>query len=403
MNKHDDMRADERLLKQVDERLKRGKKSSESLVNALADTVPQSDKAFQDDLEANLMAQLQAQSIEEKQTEMHVMTKNVPVRNPSASFLTWAAAVLIVVLGGYAFVRYQQPQMEIPAFAAQTPTEVTHTLVIATQNIPPGTTITADMIGVITVSDADMTKLRNSDPERIFFADPETIIGQTTTTAIFWFEPIEPIKLGILPDCGNSCAVLPENYYTIQLQLPLIPLEEQGIVVGDRVDVLASVDGELRVIVRDVLLRDIRETQVELAGPVWKQGVLIPLSRSQQPYTLRPNNELAAVVNANENQVNYSFTSPEPLPDGYQFDLILGLQETQGYLLADAPAGLDNIQYTNQDGLMQFWFTNIHMVSITNGTEVVISLTEADATTLDFLLTQEGITFTFNPDADTNR
>ncbi|MBC7813741.1 MAG: hypothetical protein H7175_21470, partial [Burkholderiales bacterium] len=98
-NNHNKLRGDERLLKQVEDRLERGKPSNDPLVNMLANTVPQADKTFQDDLEARLIAQLQTQlplqpqpqSIETKETEMYVMTSKAPVRNSSFSFLTWAA------------------------------------------------------------------------------------------------------------------------------------------------------------------------------------------------------------------------------------------------------------------------------------------------------------------------
>jgi|GEM_PF-4171508 len=411
-NNHNKLRGDERLLKQVEDRLERGKQSDDSLLNVLANTIPQADKTFQDDLEARLIAQLQVQlplqpqpqSIEIKETEMYVMTSKAPVRNSSFSFLTWAAAVLlVVVLGGYGLGRYQQSQTEIPTFAAQIPTEqITHTIVIATQNIRPGETITGNMIGVITLSDADLAKLQSSQPQQIFYADPATVVGQVTTTAVFWFEPIEPIALGIVPDCSEDgvCPPVPENNSTITLPLPLITLEGQGIVAGDRVDVLAaSSGGELTIMVEDVLLRDIQDDRIELAAPSWKFAILALISRTEQAYILRPNHEPALML-ANDELVDYTFTSPEPLPDDYRFDLIVRVPETEGYRLVDAPYSLDNIQYSQRDTMMQFWLTDIEMVSIVDETTVTIRLPETFAANLDFLMSQD-FGLTFQPDADT--
>ncbi|HEX2622108.1 MAG TPA: hypothetical protein VHL11_18250, partial [Phototrophicaceae bacterium] len=149
----------------------------------------------------------------------------------------------------------------------------------------------------------------------------------------------------------------------------------------------------------DVLLAQVLDDKVTLAAPSWKQAVLIWLYQTGEPFALRLHTETEAEPDMT--LVNYTFTSPETLPDDYVFDLLIGLPDSKGYQLVDLPASIDHIQYTQSDTRMQFWFTNLELISVENGTEVTIRLPKADADNLDFLLKLDDHSLTFLPDADT--
>jgi hypothetical protein len=59
---------------------------------------------------------------------------------------------------------------------------------------------------------------------------------------------------------------------------------------------------------------------------------------------------------------------------------------SQSYWLADLPYSLDETQYTQQGEMMNFWYTDLEVVSIADGTNVVIRLPHADTENLDFIL-----------------
>ena len=67
----------------------------------------------------------------------------------------------------------------------------------------------------------------------------------------------------------------------------------------------------------------------------------------------------------------------------------------------DSPYTLDETQYTQRDTLMNFWYTDIEMVSISDETTVTIRVRQSDAANIDFLLGL-GAGLTFNPDAAAN-
>ncbi len=395
---------DEHLIQQVDDLLEQGKPSDHAMINLLADSLaherhlPQADVHFMNSLEDQLVVQLQNHQPPKEETPMLSMTAKVPLRTPSYSYLTWAAALIVVILmGSFVLTQPQRSQPALPS-AVQVPTaEPTHTIIIATRNIQAGTTITDEMVGSISLSASDFDKLQSTQPDRLFFTDIKEVIGQTSTTAMFWFEPIEPIKLGQVPTCPKTdlqCVSVPKGMYTISLSLPMIPLDKVGLVAGDRVDVLASANNQLSVVVEDVLISSLQSGKVTLAASSWKQSILIWLWQNNLSYTLSLHQGETPV--GSDELVDYSFTSPEPLPDGYKFHLIAGLLDSQGYQLVGSPFSLDNIQFTQRDKLMQFWFTNITVVSITNGTEVVINLPASDAANLDFLL-KKGAKLEFIP------
>lgn len=395
---------DSRLIQQVDDLLEHGKPSDHAIVNLLADSlahessVHHADADFMNRLEERLVAQLEMQQSKEEDPMLNRITTSKIVRQAASySYLTWAAAIVVLII--LANIVLTQPQRYQPILpAVQVPTaDAPYTIVVATKTIQAGTTITADMVGLINLSAADFDKLQKSQPDRQFFTDLTEVIGQTSTTTMFWFEPIEPIKIGQLPACAKTdlqCVPVPKGAYTIALSLPMISLDKVGLVAGDRVDVLASANNQLSVVVEDVLISSVQSGKVTLAASSWKQSILIWLWQNNLSYTLSLHQGESAALD--EEPVDYSFTSPEPLPDDYKFHLIAGLMDSQGYQLVGAPYSLDSIQFTQRDKLMQFWFTNLKVVSITNGTDVVINLPASDAANLDFLL-KKGATLSFIP------
>ena len=398
MNNHKGEPADELLLRQVDELLELGKRSDHAVINMLADTVPQADRAFEKRLEKLLVTQLQ-QNIQYKESNsMSTMTARAS-RAPTFSAQAWAVAVVaLVIVGGWTLLHLPGRSGGIPA--SQAPIEPPQTIVIATQNIHAGDTITAGMVALVRMDNDAFSALQQSQPDRHFFHNLADVVGQVTPTAIFWFEPIEPMKLGQMGEIcvpGSCyCPKVPAGYYTINLPNPIVSLAEQGLVAGDRVDVLAAADGVLTTIVRDVLLAEIEPGRVTLAATSWKQSVLIGLAGMNQPYMLRlASPPTPAPTTEDKARVEYHFTAPEPLPDGYLFDLVAEFPAAESYRLSDAP-NLDTVQFTERDTTMNFWFTDLDVVSITDGTSVVIRLPETDAANLDYLLAQ-GAELTFIP------
>lgn len=397
MNNHRGEPADEILLRQVDELLERGKRSDHAVMNMLADTVPQADAAFERRLEKLLVTQLQ-QSIQNKESNsMSTMTARAS-HTPTLTARAWAVAVVaLVIVGGLTLLRLPGGSGGIPA--SQAPIEPPQTIVVATQNIHAGETITDGMVALVSLDNDAFATLQQSQPDRQFYHSVADVVGRVTTTAIFWFEPIDPIKLGDLSETcvpgSRYCLNVPAGYFTINLPNPIVSLAEQGLVTGDRVDVLAAADGTLTTIVRDVLLAEVTPEHVTLAATSWKQSVLIWLSGTEQPYMLRFASPETPTPTTDEARVEYHFTAPEPLPDGYLFDLIAEFPAAESYRLSDAP-NLDAVQFTERDTTMNFWFTDLDVVSITDGTSVVIRLPGTDAANLDYLLAQ-GAELTFIP------
>jgi flagella basal body P-ring formation protein FlgA len=396
-----DNRMDERWIQQVDDRLESGKRSDYPVVNLLAEMLssaeglPQAEATFRDDLEARLVAQLQ-QRHQQKEARTMIATRKLSARPHFYSYMTWAAALIVIVLMG-SYVLMQRAQPALPS-AMQVQTAVPlHTIVIATQNIEAGTMITDDMVGIVSLSALDFDKLQSAQPDRLFFSDVKAVVGQLTNTTIFRFQPIEPVKLGQAIDCPRTdlqCIAVPNGLHTISLPLPIIGPDTLGLVAGDHVDVFASVNNQIAMIVEDVVITNVQTDKITFAATSWKLSVLIWLWRSKQSYTLSLHRGEAPA--RDEQIINFGFTSPEPLPDNYKFHLTAGLSDSQGYQLIGAPYSLDSIQFTQHEDRMEFWFTNLKVVSITNGTNVIISLPMSDAALLGFLL-KKGATLEFIP------
>lgn len=401
---------DDSLHKQIEARLENGKPAANPLINALADSGAEADPGFQSALQERLIAHLleHATPYEEPMyLYTHSPTPYAPSERESLSSLTTfaAAAFAVMLLGGLILTLAQSSNLtpaQNPAAVAEATEEPHHQVVIATRNIAPETEITDEMIGVIDLSAADFAELQASYPERQLITDPQELIGQTTTRAIFWFEPFRPETIGqFRTNCFSdpTCIPLPEDYYTITLPFPMISsMQGQWIVRGDHVDVLAAADGQMRVIVEDVLVTDFTETQLTLAAPSWKQAVLIWLYQEEQPYTVRLYTEGNPIPSTSAAElVEYTFTAPEVLPEDYQFDLIIGLSVSEGYKLVDLPYSIEETQYTQSGDSMQFWFKNIEQIGV-DGLEVTVRIPEADAANLAALF-EIGATMNFNPDA----
>ncbi len=395
---NEEQRHDAELLEQVEDLLGRGKPTHHQTLNTLAKTVPKADRAFQDSLKEVLVAKLQSQHSTKEKYAMHMAVAKRPVPTLSFSSLTWAATIAAIVLvsGLMFYLNTPSPLSVVPL--AQT--EDTIQIVIAAQDIPPGTIITEDMIGLATFSTADMAKLPIVHPGGDYFTDVAAVVGQKAAVDIFWFSPIAAALLGEpINPCdqpGASCPDLPEGYYSILFDIE--PDSVRGLKAGDRVDVLGIVDAQLQIIAENVLLADLQQYKANLAASSWQHSLLVWLWQTGQPLVLRLYTDDAPAA-PDMTLVDYTFTAPEEIPDNYKFDLIVELDVAKGYLLTGLPAVIDGVPYTQRAEIMNFWFKNIELVSIENGTTVTIRLPQADADNLDYLL-QLPISLSFIPDED---
>lgn len=317
--------------------------------------------------------------------------------------LTWAfslmaaAAALLVIV----FVNLNRPA---PLFAT-TPAVIQNappvSLVIAVQDIPAGTIITDAMVGIVTLSQADMEKLEAIQPDHTFITDPQEVIGGISAVDIHWFQPFDTALMtsDTVSPCESAsglCVTLPEGYSTIGLPRRVDTV--QGLSIGNRVDVLAVVEDQVRMIVANVLLTDISDEWVTFAAPSWQVVTLIPYSNSGTPYALRLHTG-ATPQPLSSDPIEYVLTSHEPLPENYVFDLIVNVPAAQGYLLTALPTSIDAIPFTSNGDTLHFWFKNIEVVSITNnGRTITMRMPEADAANLDFLI-KRNMELTFVPDA----
>lgn len=188
---------------------------------------------------------------------------------------------------------------------------------------------------------------------------------------------------------------LPEGYSEIILPMP------QGIVQdlkpGDRVDVLTVEGTNDTPLVRNVLLVNQQNDQITVAAPSWKHTLLVWSLGQNKAYTLQRSESISDEWDAT--LVEYTLEAPEPLPDDYQFDLVVRVPYSQGPQLADMPDSLDQIKFTANGNTMSFWFTKLRMLSITNGTTVIVEMPMSEAESLDALI-EAGAALGFQPDAN---
>lgn len=369
----------------------------DAFVYQLEHTRPKADRKFQQDLEHQLMAQLHTLSTHKRKEKpsMQYSITSRRTRFVRIAPVTWAATLTALMVGiiSVALVLFRPEGSaflsNVPPMAVQVENEGA-SIVIATQNIPAGTVITEAMIGVISLSSADLDELRSVETPPEFITDASLVIGETAAFNIEWFQPIAADQLGEPFDpCaqeGAACPEIPEDYFAINLPVALGAIE--GLNATDRVDVLAAVDGQIRVVVEDVLLADVSAERITLAAPSWKHSILIWLYQSGESYALRLHTpESEAEVDLSP--VEFTFTAPQELPEDYQFDLVIGVPASLGYTLTNLPASIDHIDFTGPEGMLNFWFEDIEVVSIVDGVNVTVRMPRADAENLEYLFNLE--------------
>ncbi|MFN8379605.1 MAG: SAF domain-containing protein [Anaerolineae bacterium] len=384
---------DEKMLRLIERAVEQGQSVDDPLINQLAQMQPKADRSFQRGLEQILMGQLDAQVRVDR--ERSRQRRTLWFLRQSRTLL--ASAAVLVLLGALVFgLMLQRPSS--PALAAVTPIEPASPVVVAARNIAAGTTITGDMLAVVTLSELDRQALRQSAPDREFIGDPQAVIGQKAATAMSWFQPIEPGQLGDLIEPCQSASCLPTGLY--QIGVPLPADGALGLAPGDRVDVLAFTDDAVRVIASNVFLMELTDDWAMLAAPAWQQGVLMPWSNADHSVALRLHVG-PEQPERDATPVEYTFIASEALPEDYRFDLIVSLPVDRGYQLMELPAPIDVVQFTMNGNTLQFWFTDLDVVSIVRGTAVTIRLAKSDAENLDFLI-DLGARLTFQPNANQN-
>lgn len=399
------------VLDQIDRALEHGIPADDALINHLRESVPKVSAAFQQELERNLMAQITHQRLrtpKEKnlmQLLMSTMVRPRLQRTATAWTTTWVLTLTTAALIAVILINWKA--IWSPAVPAATLTQIDSPgqIVIAAQDIPAGTAITADMIGSVTMPAEDLAKLTAARPDRTFLPDITMVIGQTAARDIHWFQPIEASYLGEVDKLcnlpGKVCPEIPQGYAVINLLLEpdtLHGLTLQGLMQSYRVDVLAALEGEVRVVAANVLLVNVESDRVTLAAPYWKHSVLVWLYNSEVSYTLRLYTASTKAAEFDSSLVEYTFTAPEALPDGYTFDLLVTLPASEGYRLSGLPASIDHIQFSGPDSNLTFWFTDLEVVRIVEGTSVTIRLPKMDADNLAYLIENQA-RLGFVPDA----
>lgn len=190
------------------------------------------------------------------------------------------------------------------------------------------------------------------------------------------------------------------NGYSV-IGLPLKSDTLQGLTTGDRVDVLSYIDEEIRVVASNLLISDIRPDLVMFSAPPWQQSILTWLYQSGESYAVRLYTG-ETTPPADETPVEFVFTSPEPLPADYTFDLIVNIPAAQGYLLADLPVSIDHIPFTANGETIRFWFKDIEVLSIVRARMVTIQMPAGDAANLDYLI-ELGLDLSFVPNEGRSR
>ena len=379
---------DEQVLRQVERAIEQGRPVDDPVIRQLAQMRPKADPSFQKGLVQMLLSELAAQ------TGDHWATNNPRRRNAwgkHRSRTMAAMAALIVVLGALVFgLMTQRPAST--GQAAVTPIEPSSPVVLAAQAIPAGTTITGDMLAVVSLSELDRQRLREAAPARDFLSDPQAVIGQTAATAMGWFQPIEPGQLG--EPCVANCLDVPAGYS--QIGLPLPTDGARGLPIGARVDVVATAEGELRLMASDVQLTDVTPEFVMLAAPEWQIVGLIELATSNASVMLRMHTGPERPPR-DETWTEFAFIAPEALPEDYDFDLMVNVPSNRGDILVGLPYALGPVRATTDGDVLRLWFTDLDVVSVVRGTAVTIRLSTSDAANLDALIDQ-GMELTFIPD-----
>jgi len=384
----------------VDALIEEGKPLSHKIINALAQTIPQADNAFKQDLEHSLISKLTTTINTKDKPNMYTHTSHFPhIPKHLGQLLTGIISLMVIVLAGVFLFNVNYTTLPLASNATATPeTPITEPIVIAARDISAGTIITPDMVQIIHLPVQELNTLRIAHPESEFFMDTLAVIGQMVAVDIFWFQPIMTISLGevagVCDPTTPNCPPLPDGYS--QINFPLDEKMVRGLSAGDRVDVLAVINGQIHIIVEDIILMDILSEQMTLAAPSWKHSVLVWLYHSTQQYALRlhtplPDTEADEDEDEDEALTTYQFNVPNIIPEDYHFDLVIKLPLAQGYLLVDAPASLDHLDFVEGSNMLQFIFKHIDVVEIEPlsteaGTSLTIQLPADDVANLAYLL-----------------
>ncbi|MEZ4672399.1 MAG: SAF domain-containing protein [Anaerolineae bacterium] len=395
MNQNDHQ--DDFYIEQLDRLLEKGHPHSDPLVNTLAHILPQADQAFQQELEVALMAHLQPQPIVNWERQMPKVNQSIyrALRPP----LTWTVTLAVVALAVAGIMLANLNRAWLP-LTAQTPPTATQidqpvTVVVATQAIPAGTVITEAMVSVISIPQPDGEKLGLMQSGHNVFSNVESVIGQRASVAIRWFQPLETnLIFDPLSDCTAPCVDVPQDYQSVGFPLQTDTL--QGLTIGDRVDVLAVIDGEIREIVANVVLTKAESGIVTFAAPAWQASVLAWLYRSGAPYALRLHTGPAPAPLDNAPADVVIVISDAELLD-FLFDVIVNVPADKGFMLIHLPGAIDDVPFSSNGDTLYFRFKRPELVNVTDGSTVTLRLPGADAANLDYLLRLRGATASFVP------
>jgi hypothetical protein len=390
---NDSYQRDEIDAAELDTLLNHGAPTPHRVINRLANTTPQPDAEFERALESQLMAQLSPQSATKEVKRMTARTRSLTAFSGlRPASLLWAAAAITIVIATVALLRpglNGLPQTAGPAALHEAP--ITTPVIIAAQDIAAGEVITDEMLMQIHVPVSDLDALRASHPERVLFESTSNLIGQRVTTAIAWLQPITSTAVRAAnATCRPGeprCSTVPAGYQPISL--PASATTARGLEAGDRVEVLAVLDNQLRLIADDILLVELQPETVTLAAPSWKHSILVWLSQSGGAYALRAHAR-PDVADTDRATATHRFVMPE-LPDGYSFHMVINLPVTKGYQLAEAPApyAFNQLDYTENRGIMRFWLKTFEVVDITpadGGTAITLELPVDHDANLDYLI-----------------
>lgn len=387
-NKRDEIDAAE-----FDRLLIHGVPTPHRVINRLAETTPQPDAEFERALESQLMAQLSAPSATKDVIRMTTRVRSyVALRGRRPASLLRAATVITIVIAFAALLGRGMnglPRTAGPAALQEAP--ITTPVIIAAQDIAGGEVISDDMLTQIHVPVSDLDALRSSHPDLVLFESASDLIGQRAIITIARLQPITSIAVRAADAACQPgeprCTTMPAGYQPIVL--PASATTARGLEAGERVEVLAVLDNQLRLIVDDILLTESQRERVTLAAPSWKHSVLVWLSQSGIAYTLRAHAR-PDIVDTDSATATHRFIMPE-LPEGYRFHMAISLPVAKGYQLAEAPApyAFDQLDYAENRGTMQFWLKAFEVVNITpadGGTAITLELPIDHDANLDFLI-----------------
>ncbi len=116
------------------------------------------------------------------------------------------------------------------------PGATTDTTVVAAQNIPAGTTVTAEMLKTVQVPQDLLVKGA--------YAETTPVVGEVTRVAIAPGEQLTPAKIGPLAEGKGLAGVVPKGKRGIAVEVRESTAVGGLLIPGDRVDVIAVFPGD---------------------------------------------------------------------------------------------------------------------------------------------------------------